>query len=100
MQTYKIKQEIADDGFAIINHVFSEAEVIEIISELTITGTSGPAFRKSGDLFAIRKVLQIIPGLAKLVFNRCASLYKILLVMTFSWSNPFILISPPCPTGL
>lgn len=64
------KQEIEDNGYSIIDAVFSSEEVEAIIKEIDKKGNSSSlVFRKSKDLFAIRQFLKEIPSIKKVVFN-------------------------------
>jgi len=63
------KEQIAKEGFAIINDVFSAEETDTVLRIIEETDTSGPAFRKTGDLFAIRQFLKEIPTAGHLIFT-------------------------------
>ena len=63
------KQQIEQEGFAIIDDVFSNDEIETIIEQINQADNSGPAFRKTGDLFAIRQFLKEIPAVQSLVFT-------------------------------
>lgn len=52
------KSHIEKYGFSVINAVFSEEEVAQIIHVLDNIDTSKENFRKSEDLFAIRQFLK------------------------------------------
>ncbi|MCS3797697.1 phytanoyl-CoA dioxygenase family protein [Niastella sp. OAS944] len=56
-------------GFTIIDNVFTSEEVAAIIDTINRIDTSGPAFRKTSDLFAIRRFLKEVPAISSLVFN-------------------------------
>lgn len=64
------KQEVADNGFCIINEVYSNDEVEAIIAIINKTNSSNDTFRKSADLFAIRQFLKEVPESYKLLFNK------------------------------
>ncbi|MDN3691725.1 phytanoyl-CoA dioxygenase family protein [Chryseobacterium tructae] len=63
------KSHIEKYGFSIINRVFSNEEVDQIICVLENIDTSKENFRKSEDLFAIRQLLKEIPEIKDLIFN-------------------------------
>ena len=63
------KNEISDKGFTIINQVFSEEEINQIINVIDSIDTSKETFRKSEDLFAIRQFLKEVPESRQLIFN-------------------------------
>jgi hypothetical protein len=49
--------------YAITEPIYSDEEVRQIISTIDRTNTANENFRKSNDLFAIRKFLQEVPGI-------------------------------------
>ncbi|GAE64755.1 phytanoyl-CoA dioxygenase family protein [Chryseobacterium indologenes] len=63
------KSHIDKYGFSVINTVFSDDEVEEIINVLSSIDTSRENFRKSEDLFAIRQFLKEIPDIKELIFT-------------------------------
>jgi len=63
------QQQLATTGFTVINEVFTDADVSAIATEISAADTSGPAFRKTKDLFAIRRFLKEIPSLHGLIFT-------------------------------
>lgn len=65
----KIKQEIRDDGFAVVDAVYSAGEIASLIKHIEAADQSGPAFRSTKDLFAIRNFLTMVPGISDIVFN-------------------------------
>jgi ectoine hydroxylase-related dioxygenase (phytanoyl-CoA dioxygenase family) len=66
----EVKEEIDDEGFAVINDVFTEEEIAKILRVISSTDTSKPTFRKTTDLFAIRQFFKEIPSIAELIFNQ------------------------------
>ena len=62
-------KEINNDGFTIIDNIFSHNEVNDIIAVIDGVKTSGDAFRKSDDLFAIRQFLKEVPDTLPLLLN-------------------------------
>lgn len=65
----KHKQNIIDNGFTVINYVFTTDEVEKIVAMINQADTSDPAFRKSSDLFAIRQFLKEVPAAQQLIFS-------------------------------
>lgn len=65
----KHKQDLLDDGFCVVNDVYSADEVQRILSLIQHADTSKDTFRKSSDLFAIRQFLKELPETFDLVFN-------------------------------
>ena len=67
--TADIKERIFDEGFAVIENIFDEQEINEILRVIDNTDTSRPTFRKTNDLFAIRQFLKEVPGIFNLIFT-------------------------------
>lgn len=65
----KQKEEIIENGFAIINSVYSITEVENILSIIENTNSNNDTFRKTNDLFAIRQFLKEVPNVSKHIFN-------------------------------
>lgn len=63
------KTLIEENGFTVINHIFSDAEIQRISEVIRNTDPSRETFRKSEDLFAIRQFLKEIPEVKDLIFN-------------------------------
>lgn len=63
------QNEIADNGFTIIDHIFSVEEVDQMIAIIDQTDSSNQTFRKSADLFAIRQFLKEVPEIIGVIFN-------------------------------
>ncbi|MCW3159825.1 phytanoyl-CoA dioxygenase family protein [Chryseobacterium oryctis] len=63
------KDSILEEGFTIINDVFSVKEIEKISEAIQNIDTSKDTFRKSEDLFAIRQFLKEIPEVKDLIFN-------------------------------
>ena len=60
---------LQETGFTIIDNVFTAEEVAAIIDTINKIDTNGPAFRKTSDLFAIRRFVKEVPAIGSLVFN-------------------------------
>ncbi len=63
------KNLIQENGFTVINNIFSEEEIETISEAIQNIDTSKETFRKSEDLFAIRQFLKEVPYVKDLVFN-------------------------------
>jgi len=63
------KNLIQENGFTVINNIFSEEEIEEISKVIQNIDTSKETFRKSEDLFAIRQFLKEVPDVKDLIFN-------------------------------
>lgn len=60
---------LAEKGFTILPPVYSSEAIRHITGIIEAAGTENPSFRKTADLFAIRRVLQEIPALRSAVFT-------------------------------
>ncbi|WP_298736912.1 phytanoyl-CoA dioxygenase family protein [uncultured Chitinophaga sp.] len=63
------EQQLATAGFTVIDNIFPDADISAIATEIAATVNAGPAFRKTKDLFAIRRFLREIPSLRKRIFT-------------------------------
>lgn len=61
--------KIAHNGFTVIDAVYTDAEVNHIITAIESADKTGPLFRQTDDLFAIRQFLRAIPDVSALLFN-------------------------------
>ncbi|MFC7347751.1 phytanoyl-CoA dioxygenase family protein [Chryseobacterium zhengzhouense] len=64
------KNSIIENGFTVINNIFSDEEIEKISGVIQDIDTSKETFRKSEDLFAIRQFLKEIPEVKDLIFNK------------------------------
>lgn len=62
-------QQIADTGFTIVNGIYTQAEINEIIAIIEAADPSKDTFRKTNALFAIRRFLYEVPNVKNLIFN-------------------------------
>lgn len=69
MNLEQYKREISENGFTIINDVFSFEEIDIILSQIENADTSKDTFRKSDDLFAIRQFLKELPSITNTVLS-------------------------------
>lgn len=59
--------ELKVNGFAIIDNIFSNEDVRNILQRIEETDTDKETFRKSSELFAIRQLLKEVPGVAAMI---------------------------------
>ena len=64
-----IQEQLFNNGFTVIDNVYTSEEVSMLLQEIANADSSGPTFRKTGDLFAIRQLLKEVPSIHDLVFN-------------------------------
>lgn len=62
-------EQINRDGFTVVENVYTDEEITQLLSLLSVTDTSKPTFRKTKDLFAIRQFFREVPDAADIVFN-------------------------------
>jgi hypothetical protein len=65
----KHKQELLDNGFSIVDNIYSVDEVQSILLAINKADTSNDTFRKTTDLFAIRQFLKEVPSTFDLIFT-------------------------------
>ncbi|WP_293788269.1 phytanoyl-CoA dioxygenase family protein [uncultured Pedobacter sp.] len=64
------KREIHEAGFSVIDNIYTDQEVENILEAISKTDSAKETFRKSDDLFAIRQFLKEVPGTIDLIFNQ------------------------------
>ncbi|NIG54760.1 phytanoyl-CoA dioxygenase family protein [Chitinophaga sp. Cy-1792] len=64
-----ICQQFEDNGFAVIPGIYDHLAINEIIAAITSADSTSPAFRRSADLFAIRRFLHEVPEVLPLLLN-------------------------------
>jgi len=69
MNLASIDREIQELGFSIIENVYSNQEIEDILAAISKTNPNKETFRKSNDLFAIRQFLKEVPDTINLIFN-------------------------------
>jgi ectoine hydroxylase-related dioxygenase (phytanoyl-CoA dioxygenase family) len=57
------------NGYAIVEDVFSAEEVLALTNAIEAASSSGPSFRRTGELFAIRQFLKELLQLYDAIFN-------------------------------
>jgi ectoine hydroxylase-related dioxygenase (phytanoyl-CoA dioxygenase family) len=63
------RQELLEKGFSVMEQVYTDEQVDRILNVIESADTSGDAFRKSGDVFAIRQFLKELPETFDLIFT-------------------------------
>ncbi|WP_341841488.1 phytanoyl-CoA dioxygenase family protein [Chitinophaga caseinilytica] len=61
--------QFSENGFAITQPLFSDDQIAAIVQAIDTTDHSHPAFRKSADLFAVRRFLHEVPAVQPLVLT-------------------------------
>ncbi|WP_312186283.1 phytanoyl-CoA dioxygenase family protein [Sphingobacterium sp.] len=69
-QVKRQRDHLEKEGFTIIEDIFNQKEISQLIAVIEREDTSRDTFRQSSDLFAIRQVLKEIPGLNTIIFNQ------------------------------
>ncbi|WP_316847924.1 phytanoyl-CoA dioxygenase family protein [Pedobacter psychrodurus] len=62
-------REIQELGFSIIENVYTNQEIEDILATISKTEPNKETFRKSDDLFAIRQFLKEVPDTIELIFK-------------------------------
>ncbi|WP_298122223.1 phytanoyl-CoA dioxygenase family protein [Flavobacterium sp.] len=65
----KLINEFHEQGFHVVNNIYSKDEINTISNFINNLDTSNPIFRKTNDLFAIRQFVKEFPEIKKLLFN-------------------------------
>ncbi|MET3498802.1 ectoine hydroxylase-related dioxygenase (phytanoyl-CoA dioxygenase family) [Mucilaginibacter rubeus] len=69
MDITRHQYEIARQGFSVVEHIYTEAEVKVIVAAIESADKSSPLFRQTDDLFAIRQFLKAVPEIRPLIFT-------------------------------
>lgn len=69
MNVIEHQQQLQQQGFTVVEEVFTAAEVDTLINAIQQADTSNDTFRKTKDLFAIRQFLKEVPEVVPAVFN-------------------------------
>jgi ectoine hydroxylase-related dioxygenase (phytanoyl-CoA dioxygenase family) len=62
-------KNISERGFTVIEGIYTDVEVDDIIASIDETYKSNPTIRKTNDLFAIRQFLKRVPDVKQTIFN-------------------------------
>lgn len=63
------QEHISKQGFTVIPDVFDKSAIDAMVTAINDADPTGPLFRKTKDLFAIRRFLQVVPAIQTLVFT-------------------------------
>lgn len=63
------RQQLFDNGFSVMENIYSDEEIQNILTIIDQTDSSNETFRKTNDLFAIRQFLREIPTVIDLIFT-------------------------------
>ncbi|MGF7074790.1 phytanoyl-CoA dioxygenase family protein [Mucilaginibacter sp. 3215] len=63
------RYHIAHDGFTVMDDIYTGAEVNTVINVIESADRSGPLFRQTADVFAIRQFLKAVPDVSPLLLN-------------------------------
>ena len=69
MDYLKNKIELEEKGYSILNQLYSNEEVNEILHCIKNTQQNKESFTKTEHLFAIRQLIKNIPNLSNILFN-------------------------------
>jgi ectoine hydroxylase-related dioxygenase (phytanoyl-CoA dioxygenase family) len=69
MITETKQTELTDDGFTIVEGLYTGDEVEALLQTIRLANTAKPAVRKSPDVFAIRQFLKEVPQAATIIFS-------------------------------
>lgn len=81
------KQQIQQKGYTVIEDVYSENQVSNVLDIIDQLDTSKPTFRKTNDLFAIRQFLKEAPDLIPLIFTK-----RLASIISELFSEDYILV--------
>jgi ectoine hydroxylase-related dioxygenase (phytanoyl-CoA dioxygenase family) len=62
--------EFQRDGFAVAEHVYTQAEIQALLTVLAQAGSGSGNFRRTAEVFAIRNLLLELPALRPLIWNK------------------------------
>jgi ectoine hydroxylase-related dioxygenase (phytanoyl-CoA dioxygenase family) len=69
MNFHQNHQNILEEGFTILDRIYSQEEVEQILETISLADSDKETFRKSEGVFAIRQFLKEIPESTSLIFN-------------------------------
>ena len=95
------EREVQELGFSVLDDVFTDQEVEDILAAINRTDSTKETFRKSDYLFAIRQFLKEVPETIDLIFNnKLKHIVKEVLAKIIFWSNRSISTNPKLQIGL
>lgn len=69
MQFKSYSEQLLQDGFTVIDNIYTDAEADEVITAIDNNNSESDTFRRTEGLFAIRQFLKEFPDLKKTLFN-------------------------------
>lgn len=66
---YPSADQFSQNGFVVIPPVYDDVQIREIITAIEAADQSSPTFRRSADLFAVRRFLHEVPAVQKLILT-------------------------------
>ena len=95
------QQKVINDGFTVIENIYDVEEIKAIIEVINQADHTNPTFRKTDDLFAIRRFLKEMPTASRFIFNnKLKQIIADCLAKVILYQNQFISISPADLIGL
>jgi hypothetical protein len=70
MNYAKNKLELDENGFSVLSNMYSDSEINQILDCIKHSEQGGDSFMRTKDLFAIRQLVNNIPELGDILFNR------------------------------
>ncbi|CAN1210524.1 Ectoine hydroxylase-related dioxygenase (Phytanoyl-CoA dioxygenase family) [Tumidithrix helvetica PCC 7403] len=64
-----IKNQIESEGFAILDNIFTDAEIVDLLQVIAQVDSSRLSDRQINDLFAMRQFFKEVPASVNIVFN-------------------------------
>ena len=87
-----ISEQIFNNGFSIVESIYTEEEVLQIINAIEEVDSSNPTFRKSTDLFAIRQFFKEVSQAVATVFNKKLTDSLFLLIESERYGSVFFVL--------
>jgi len=69
------KEQLSNEGYLVLDNLFTEQEVDAMIQVIDSITASGPAFRVTSDLFAIRRFIKEVPTVIPYIFTNTLQIY-------------------------
>ncbi len=70
MNYAKNKIELEENGYSVLDRIYSDSEIDQILSTIENASLNGNSFTKTEELFALRRLIKEVPELAHLLFNK------------------------------
>ncbi|WP_236642029.1 hypothetical protein [Dokdonia sinensis] len=69
-QFLKSQMELIENGFSIVENLFSEREIERLDQELSLLPKNGTSFLITKDLFAVRRFIDVAPQFVPFLFSK------------------------------